>query len=186
MRKPTLILVLFLLLGLVYAVTTPIFEASDELWHYPLVRHLAQGNPLPVQDPEHVGPWKQEASQQPLYYYLGAALTFWIDTSDMETVRWLNPHVDNGILTADGNTNLVIHRPDQEAPERRYLHTEGELVQLRDQEARQHGEVEVLEARHVLLTQGDNGGGNGNGDIPAHRIVRYELAECRLLDEIVA
>ena len=27
----------------------------------------------------------------PLYYYLGAALTFWIDTSDMEQVRWLNP-----------------------------------------------------------------------------------------------
>jgi hypothetical protein len=115
MRKPTLILVLFLLLGFVYAVTTPIFEASDELWHYPLARHLAEGNPLPVQDPENVGPWKQEASQQPLYYYLAAALTFWIDTSDMETVRWLNPHVDNGILTVDGNTNLVVHRPQQES-----------------------------------------------------------------------
>ncbi len=115
MRKPTLILILFLLLGFAYAITTPIFEASDELWHYPLARHLAEGNPLPVQDPENVGPWKQEASQQPLYYYLAAALTFWIDTSDMEAVRWLNPHVDNGILTADGNTNLVVHRPEQEA-----------------------------------------------------------------------
>jgi hypothetical protein len=115
MRKPTLIILLFLLLGSAYAVTTPIFEASDELWHYPMARHLAEGNPLPVQDPEHVGPWKQEASQQPLYYYLAAALTFWIDTSDMDTVRWLNPHVDNGILTADGNTNLVIHRPQQES-----------------------------------------------------------------------
>jgi hypothetical protein len=115
MRKPTLIILLFLLLGSAYAITTPIFEASDELWHYPLVRHLADGNPLPVQDPEHVGPWKQEASQQPLYYYLAAGLTSWIDTSDMEAVRWLNPHVDNGILTPDGNTNLVIHRPEQES-----------------------------------------------------------------------
>jgi 4-amino-4-deoxy-L-arabinose transferase-like glycosyltransferase len=115
MQKPTIIIILFVILGSIYAVTTPIFEASDELWHYPLVRHLADGNPLPVQDPNNVGPWKQEASQQPLYYYLAAALTFWIDTEDMESVRWLNPHVDNGILTSDGNTNLVIHQQEREA-----------------------------------------------------------------------
>ena len=109
------LLLVFVLVGFTYAVTTPIFEASDELWHYPFVRHLADGNPLPVQDPENVGPWKQEASQQPLYYALAAALTYWIDTSDMEDVRWLNPHVDNGVLTADGNTNLTVHRPEKEA-----------------------------------------------------------------------
>lgn len=103
----------FLLIGLSYALVTPVFEASDELWHYPMVRHLADGNPLPVQvfDPALAGPWKQEASQPPLYYYLGAALTFWIDTSDMESIRWENPHVDNGLLTVDGNNNLTIHDP---------------------------------------------------------------------------
>lgn len=108
-----LILAAFVLLGATYALVTPPFEASDELWHYPMVRHLADGNPLPVQvfDSAEAGPWNQEASQPPLYYYLGAALTFWIDTSDMETVRWLNPHVDNGVITADGNTNLAIHDP---------------------------------------------------------------------------
>ena len=107
------LLLLFILLGSIYALTTPAFEASDELWHYPMIRHLADGNPLPVQvfDPALAGPWKQEASQPPLYYYLGAALTFWIDASDMETVRWLNPHVDNGVITADANTNLIIHDP---------------------------------------------------------------------------
>ena len=109
-----LILGLFIFLGAAYALITPVFEASDELWHYPMIRHLADGNPLPVQvfDPAEAGPWKQEASQPPLYYYLGAALTFWIDASDMETIRWENPHVDNGILTADGNINLTIHNPD--------------------------------------------------------------------------
>ena len=106
-----LLLLTYALLGTVYALTTPIFEASDELWHYPMIRHLADGNPLPVQDPNNVGPWKQEASQPPLYYYLGAALTFWIDTSDMEQVRWLNPHVNNGEVTPDGNINLAIHDP---------------------------------------------------------------------------
>lgn len=109
-----LILGIFIFLGFTYALITPVFEASDELWHYPMIRHLADGNPLPVQvfDPAQAGPWKQQASQPPLYYYLGAALTFWIDTSDMETVRWENPHVDNGILTADGNINLTIHNPE--------------------------------------------------------------------------
>ena len=48
------------------------------------------------------GPWNQEASQPPLYYYLGAALTFWIDQSDMAQARWLNPHVDNGLIPPDG------------------------------------------------------------------------------------
>jgi hypothetical protein len=112
-----LILGLYLLIALSYALITPPFEASDELWHYPMIQHLGNGNPLPVQvfDPAQAGPWKQEASQPPLYYYLGAALTFWIDTSDMERVRWLNPHVDNGVITSDGNTNLAIH-PDQFDP----------------------------------------------------------------------
>ncbi len=107
------ILALFMLLGITYALTTPAFEASDELWHYPMVRHLADGNPLPVQvfDSALAGPWKQEASQPPLYYYAAAALTFWIDASDMEEVRRENPHVDNGLITADGNTNLVVHDP---------------------------------------------------------------------------
>ena len=114
-RLLALILGLFVLLGFTYALTTPVFEASDELWHYPMIRHLADGNALPVQvyDPALAGPWKQEASQPPLYYYVAAALTFWIDTADMEEIRWLNPHVDNGIITEDGNTNLAIHDPAQ-------------------------------------------------------------------------
>lgn len=112
-RWLTLILLLFVLLGIIYALTTPPFEASDELWHYPMVRHLADGNALPVQvfDPALAGPWKQEASQPPLYYYAAAALTFWIDTSDMAEVRRENPHVDNGLITEDGNSNLVVHDP---------------------------------------------------------------------------
>jgi len=109
-----LILGLFVILGAMYALITPVFEASDELWHYPMIRHLADGNPLPVQvfDPAQAGPWKQEASQPPLYYTLGAALTFWVDSSDMQTIRWENLHVDNCILTADGNINLTIHNPE--------------------------------------------------------------------------
>lgn len=110
-----IILILFVLTGGLYATLTPVFEASDELWHYPMIQYLGNGNPLPVQvtDPALAGPWKQEASQPPLYYYVGAWLTFWIDTSDMPIVRDLNPHVDNGVVTPDGNINLAVHNnPD--------------------------------------------------------------------------
>ncbi|MBN1976944.1 MAG: glycosyltransferase family 39 protein [Anaerolineae bacterium] len=100
----------FTLLGLVYSVVTPIFEASDEKWHYPMVKTIADNWSLPVQEPDVDTPWRQEGSQAPLYYALSAAATFWIDTSDMEAVRHLNPHVDAG-ATPDGNGNLVVHDP---------------------------------------------------------------------------
>jgi len=105
------ILVLFFLTGVTYSVVVPPFEASDELWHYPMVHYIAENWRLPVQDPDNVGPWRQEGSQAPLYYVIGAAATFWIDTSDMPDVRHLNPHADNGVATPDGNINLVVHDP---------------------------------------------------------------------------
>jgi 4-amino-4-deoxy-L-arabinose transferase-like glycosyltransferase len=113
-----LILTGFLVLGTVYSVVTPLFEASDELWHYPFVKHLAEGGGLPVQDPRVEQPWRQEGSQPPLYYALGALATFWIDTSDFAEVRWLNPHADIGVETADGNLNMIVHSQREHFPYR--------------------------------------------------------------------
>ncbi|HZY43126.1 MAG TPA: glycosyltransferase family 39 protein [Anaerolineae bacterium] len=109
------IVITFTVIASIYSISTPIFEASDELWHYPLVQWLSKGNPLPLQDAKNVGPWKQEASQPPLYYTLMGWATFWIDTRDMPQVRIENPHVDNGVITTDGNINLVVHNPDRES-----------------------------------------------------------------------
>jgi len=115
-----LILATFIALGVTYSIVTPIFEASDELWHYPFVKHLADGNGLPVQDASADQPWRQEGSQPPLYYALSALATFWIDTDDayegQQPLLWYNPHVDNGVLTADGNTNLVVHSQQEAFP----------------------------------------------------------------------
>ena len=118
------ILATFALLGILYSSLVPIFEASDELWHYPMVEHIARTWTLPVQPlaaGASSGPWRQEASQPPLYYAIGAALTFWIDTRDsaspyaMTPVRHLNPHVAAGEITPDGsNVNLVVHNPTLE------------------------------------------------------------------------
>ncbi|MBI5293554.1 MAG: glycosyltransferase family 39 protein [Chloroflexi bacterium] len=115
-RPVVVLLAVFALLGAVFAVTTPLFEASDELWHYPMVQQLSRGGPLPVQDPANVGAWRQEASQPPLYYYLMGWATAWIDAGDMAQVRRLNPHVDNGIVTPDGNTNLAVHTAAERWP----------------------------------------------------------------------
>lgn len=113
-----LIPIIFLLLGSIYSIRVPIFEASDELWHYPMVEVIGRTWTLPVQPLEPgttSGPWRQEGSQQPLYYALGAVLTSWIDTSDMPQVRQPNPHVRAGEITPErDNVNLVIHHPDQE------------------------------------------------------------------------
>ncbi len=116
--KPLIALLLaaFLALAFTYASVTPLFEASDELWHYPMVKRLADGQGLPVQDPTNVGPWRQEGSQPPLYYAVAALVTSWIDTSDADEVRWLNPHVDNGVITADGNINLAVHTGAERFP----------------------------------------------------------------------
>lgn len=109
------ILVAFAALATTYSVVVPPFEASDELWHYPMVKTIADNWRLPVQDPADVGPWRQEGSQPPLYYFLGALATTWSDTSEMDQARHLNVHVDNGVATLDGNTNLVVHDPALES-----------------------------------------------------------------------
>jgi 4-amino-4-deoxy-L-arabinose transferase-like glycosyltransferase len=114
-RILTTIIAAFFLLSATYSVVVPPFEASDELWHYPMVKYIADHWSLPVQEPGVETPWRQEGSQPPLYYIIGALATSWIDTSDMAQVRHLNPHADNGIATPDGNVNLVVHRPEREA-----------------------------------------------------------------------
>lgn len=108
--------ILYLCLAVLYAAATPPFEASDELWHYPMVQTLAtNGLQLPVQDPAVITPWRQEGSQPPLYYLMAAVITSWIDTSDMEYVRRINPHADIGVVRIDGSANMVVHRTAAEA-----------------------------------------------------------------------
>jgi DNA gyrase subunit B len=81
---------------------------------------------------------------------------------------------------------VTLVRPGAETPERLFLYTEAELMELRDREARTHGEVGLMEARHALLARTEGNGKNGNGELPAHRIVHQPLAECRVLDEVIA
>jgi len=119
-RSPILVVLgLFLALGLVYDTLDPVFEASDEISHYPVVQYIATGQGLPVQDPKREQLWRQEGSQPPLYYMLAALATSWIDTSDMLQRLWYNPHSLIGLPLEIDNKNMVIHTARERFPYRR-------------------------------------------------------------------
>ncbi len=113
-----LILFAFIGLGITYSLVTPIFEASDEIWHYPVAKHIADTGTLPVQRPGVEQLWRQEGSQPPLYYIVAALATSWIDTSDMAGLLWRNPHAQIGIPLAEGNKNMIIHTERESFPYR--------------------------------------------------------------------
>jgi len=91
------IVLLYVALGVTYALATPPLEASDEYKHYPFVQYVQTQRVLPVLDTNDPGLWLQEAAQPPLYYFLMASLTTWIDTNDLPDVHRVNPHAFIGI-----------------------------------------------------------------------------------------
>ena len=102
-----------------YSLATPLFEASDELWHYPFVQRLATGGGLPIQragQTDADAPWRQEGSQPPLYYAFSAALSAPFDSSNWRELRRINPHADMGVPTRDGNSNAILQTPADAFP----------------------------------------------------------------------
>lgn len=108
----------YLILGLVYSTTIPLFEAPDEQLHFAFVQYLATGHGLPIQtlgQPAHLA--RQEGSQPPLYYFLAAGATFWIDTSDFPGIIWENPHYGFDVPgIVNDNKNLFIHTAAEDFP----------------------------------------------------------------------
>jgi len=103
-----MLLSLFIILGVIYNVITPLWEAPDETAHFPYVLYLIREHRLPVIG--EIG----EDHQPPLYYALGAMVTFWIDTSNVgELIR----HNPNFIWFGKGNeNNVIIHGNDELFP----------------------------------------------------------------------
>ncbi|MFQ6059240.1 MAG: flippase-like domain-containing protein, partial [Anaerolineae bacterium] len=106
----------FLVLGVIYSVVNPLFEAPDEVWHFFYIKHLADGKGLPVHDLVSEQPWRQEGSQPPLYYLAGALATAWVDTDDADDVIRYNPHAAIGLASAYGNKNVMAHTAREAFP----------------------------------------------------------------------
>lgn len=113
-----LIIGAYLVLGLVYSTTIPLFEAPDEQWHFAFVQNLATGRGLPVQSLDQpTSLARQEGSQPPLYYLIVAGATYWIDTSDYPGIVWANPHYGYDVPgIVNDNKNLFIHTSRENFP----------------------------------------------------------------------
>lgn len=100
------VVVVYLILGTLYAVATPSWQAPDEPAHYNYVRHLAETGTLPVlRDGDwdqafieatvsarfppgaSIAPFRYEFHQPPLYYFL--AVPFYLGTQGLEQSQQL-------------------------------------------------------------------------------------------------
>lgn len=121
-------MLLHLGLSLAYGVVVPLSEAPDELSHYDYVRVVAREWRLPV------GTEVGEAIQPPLYYILGAALT-WPIPMDLDFAR----------------SNPAFRLHDPEAPKNLFVHGRAEAFPYRGSALAFHL-VRVLSAVLSTLT----------------------------------
>lgn len=108
-----LIVLLYLGLGVAYSVVNPLFESPDEALNYANVRYLVEHRRLPVLQPGE----PTKAHHPPLYYVLGALLTFWVPNEHFDAiVERVNPfwayHLwEPGV----DNKSLYLHDPTLES-----------------------------------------------------------------------
>ncbi len=110
-------LALYLCLALAYFFIVPIFEAPDEWTHTGHIKHIAEGQGLPVMLPGQ-GIWGGQ--QPPLYYALGALIVqpFSLDGFNRFLEDNRNPHASIGYALDPGNKNNYLHGPDESFPYR--------------------------------------------------------------------
>jgi len=107
------IFVAYLVLGVTYTFTAPIFEKPDEVWHFAYIKSLVDGRgfpspPLVIADNTPA----QEISQPPLYYATAAIAVriFAPDTSDWPALIQRNPVFPYiAEETQNDNKNVFIH-----------------------------------------------------------------------------
>lgn len=108
-RWIAVILLVYLGLGGAYSVVNPLFESPDESLNYANIRHFIEERRLPVLEPGK----PTKAHHPPLYYALGALLTFWVSNEHFNAIvertnpfwayRLWEPGVDN--------KSLYLHNP---------------------------------------------------------------------------
>lgn len=117
------ILGLFVAGAVLYNVITPLYEAPDELQHAAFVAWLADERGLPVVDPVDPGPWEQEGTQPPLYYWIVARLLGRLPHEEASHLARLNPYAGIGDPERPDNKNRVLHNSELE----RWPYREGVL-----------------------------------------------------------
>jgi hypothetical protein len=108
----SVLLLLYGLLAGVYSLSTPLFEAPDEYYHFAVIHHIAATGERPPADNPQERPWRQMAFHAPLYHWIGALLIGPIDSGDFPGAYPLNPHAQIGEPSARDNHNFIAHTGD--------------------------------------------------------------------------
>lgn len=114
-RDISLILLLFVAVGIAYSIVNPLHEATDELRHYRFARYIVENGRLPVQGAEAC---RFQSHHPPLFYVLGAAATSWIEVerdlcyTPPENPFWAYRSAEVGV----DNKNQYLHGPDETFP----------------------------------------------------------------------
>jgi len=103
------LLLLFLALALYYNAGIPVFESPDELEHMAFVAWLADRGSLPEVSLRSIGPWRQEGTQPPLYYWIVAGLVGRVPHDAPDQLATQNPFATMGDPLLRGNKNVVLH-----------------------------------------------------------------------------
>ncbi len=112
-RQVAVLLVLFGLVAGYFSIRVPAFETPDEFQHYAVVQHIVTWYDLPKSEPDTPGLWRQQGVQAPLYYMMGAWLTFWIDQSEFPlTAHRVNRFARLGQTYATDNRNFFLPHTD--------------------------------------------------------------------------
>jgi hypothetical protein len=109
-----ILLILFVVVASLYNLSTPLYESPDELQHAAYAVWLADGRGLPVVDPVAPGPWRQEGTQPPLYYWTVSQVVRAVPHNGAERLATLNPYAGIGDPQRPDNKNRVLHDVDQE------------------------------------------------------------------------
>jgi hypothetical protein len=110
------IMVAFVVLGMRYSLTTPLFEIPDEPRHYLLVESLAYGRSLPTSTVLRERWPLEDLHQPPLYHAVGAMLTRVVGQSADDVAYEPNPHAVLGQPGVQGNKNALLHMGDDDLP----------------------------------------------------------------------
>ena len=105
--------VLYVLVGVTYALVTPMLEKPDEEGHYGYIVYLRQHHTLPPMVPS-ANMLLFESKQPPVYYVITAVLTSWLpDVPDASRLLTLNPYLDFSVPGyRNDNRNVYLHPPD--------------------------------------------------------------------------
>jgi 4-amino-4-deoxy-L-arabinose transferase-like glycosyltransferase len=120
-RWLAVIVVAFLVLGLIYSVVVPLFEAPDEVWHFAFADHLAKGGGLPVFN-EDKSAFLREGGQPPLYYAIVALAIAPFDRADRvppnDFPGWVRFNSSHPAITPGATSdtpNVFVHTAREDA-----------------------------------------------------------------------